>query len=85
MAAPIRPARKLRFFIKITISQYHDIDISYIDIDIGKNAFTMTTLVHRVCYIVVNMVELHSYVAILSDSTVYFNDYHFIFNEYIQN
>ncbi len=44
MAAPIRPSRKLRFFIKITISQYHDIDISYIDIDTGKNAFSMTSL-----------------------------------------
>ncbi len=33
------------FFIKITISQYHDIDISYIDIDIGKNAFSMASLV----------------------------------------
>ncbi len=32
-------------FIKITISQYHDIDISYIDIDIGKNVFSMTSLV----------------------------------------
>ncbi len=45
MAAPIRPSRKHRFFIKITISQYHDIDISYIDIDIAKNAFSMTSLV----------------------------------------
>ncbi len=44
MAAPIRPPRKRRFFIKITISQYHDIDISYIDIGIGKNAFSMTSL-----------------------------------------
>ncbi len=44
MAAPIRPARKHHFFIKITISQYYDIDISYINIDIGKNAFSMTTL-----------------------------------------
>ncbi len=44
MAAPIRPSRKHRFFIKITISQYHDIDISYIDIDFGKNAFSMTPL-----------------------------------------
>ncbi len=44
MAAPIRPPRKHCFFIKITISQYHDIDISYIDIDIGKNAFSMTSL-----------------------------------------
>ncbi len=26
------------------ISQYHDIDSSYIDIDIGKNAFLMTSL-----------------------------------------
>ncbi len=44
MDTPIRPARKHCFFIKITISQYHDNDISYIDIDIGKNAFSMTTL-----------------------------------------
>ncbi len=44
MAVPIRPPRKHRFFIKLTISQYHDIDISYIDIDIGKNAFSMTSL-----------------------------------------
>ncbi len=44
MAAPIRSSRKHRFFIKITISQYHDIDISYIDIDISKNAFSMTSL-----------------------------------------
>ncbi len=44
MAAPIRPARKHCFFIKITISQNHHIDISYIDIDFGKNAFSMTTL-----------------------------------------
>ncbi len=36
MAAPLRPSRKHCFFIKITISQYHDIDISCIDIDIGK-------------------------------------------------
>ncbi len=46
MAAPIRPFQKHRFFIKITISQYHDIDISYIDIDIAKNAFSMTSLAH---------------------------------------
>ncbi len=45
MAVPIRPSRKHLFFIKITILQYHDIDISYIDIDIGKNAFSMTSLV----------------------------------------
>ncbi len=44
MAVPIRLSRKHRFLIKITISQYHDIDISYIDIDIGKNAFSMTSL-----------------------------------------
>ncbi len=44
MAAPIRPSRKDHFFIKITISQYHDIYISYIDNDIGKNAFSMTSL-----------------------------------------
>ncbi len=44
MAAPIRSSRKHSFFIKITISQYHDIDISYIDIDIGENAFSMTSL-----------------------------------------
>ncbi len=44
MAAPIRSSQKHHFFIKITISQYHDIDISYIDIDIGKNAFSMTSL-----------------------------------------
>ncbi len=44
MAAPIRSSRKHSFFIKITISQYHDIDISYFDIDIGKNAFSMTSL-----------------------------------------
>ncbi len=44
MAASIRPSRKHCFFIKITISQYHNIDISYIDIDIGKNAFSMTSL-----------------------------------------
>ncbi len=45
MAAPIRPSRKHRFFVKIAMSQYHDIDISYIDIDLGKNAFSMTSLV----------------------------------------
>ncbi len=44
MAVPIRPSRKHCFFIKITISQYHDIDISYIDIDIAKNVFSMTSL-----------------------------------------
>ncbi len=48
MAAPIRPSRKHRFFIKITISQYHDIDISYIDIDIGKNIFSITSLSNTV-------------------------------------
>ncbi len=36
---------KTSFFIKITISQYHNIDISYIDIDISKNAFSMTSLI----------------------------------------
>ncbi len=41
MAASIRLSRKHSFFIKITISQYHDIDISYIDIDIAKNAFSI--------------------------------------------
>ncbi len=42
---------KTSFFIKITISQYHDIDISYIDIDISKNAFSMTTLENSHIYI----------------------------------
>ncbi len=52
MATPIRPARKHCFWIKITMSQYHDIDISNIDIDIGKNAFSMTSLVvsHMINY-----------------------------------
>ncbi len=50
MAAPIRPARKHHFFIKITISQYHDIDISYIDIDIGKNTFSVTTLILTIIF-----------------------------------
>ncbi len=44
MVAPIRQSRKHSFFIKLTISQYHDIDISYVDIDIAKNAFSMTSL-----------------------------------------
>ncbi len=42
---PHKTVPKTSFFIKITISQYHDIDISYIDIDIAKNAFSMTSLV----------------------------------------
>ncbi len=57
MAAPIRTARKHRFFIKITISQYHNIDISYIDIDIGKNAFSMTSLaayqLSKICFVLI--------------------------------
>ncbi len=36
--------RHMCFLNLITISQYHDIDISYIDIDFSKNAFSMTLL-----------------------------------------
>ncbi len=83
MAVPIRPARKHRFFIKITISQYHDIDISYIDIDIGKNAFSMTTLliIHKSKVIVFGMKS----VGINPEISVTCELFHVWMKSYIQN
>ncbi len=73
MAVPLRPTRKHRFFIRITISQYHDIDISYIDIDIGKNAFSMSTL-HIILHFTVQGDKKRWWVK--QNKVTYYHDYH---------